>query len=309
MLRMPFDSPEAKALNRDIFETIYYAALRCSCDLAKRDGPFPSWEGCPASKGVLCPDMWAVVPSKRWDFEGLRREVVTFGMRNSLLVAPMPTASTSQILGWNECFEPFTSNIYTRRVLAGEFTIVNKHLVRDLLDLGLWNPLLKNEIISRGGSVQGIDGIPAHLQRLYRTVWELKMRDLVDMAADRAAFIDQSQSFNAFMETPTKAKVTSMHFYAWKKGLKTGMYYLRTRPAVNPIQFTVDVSSLSSSSASVGKKATTTSSSSSSSLSTSVEFSPVGNVVEETSMSISGGIETLSGPVCTMQDGCISCGS
>jgi len=244
-MRFPFDSPEAKALNKAIFETIYFASARASCDIAKAEGPFPSFAGCPASKGILSPDMWGVKPSDRWDYPQLRKDIMQYGMRNSLLVAPMPTASTSQILGNNECFEPFTSNIYTRRVLAGEFTILNKYLLRDLLELGIWSENLKNKIIARGGSVQGIDEIPAHVQKLHRTVWELKMRDLVDMAADRGAFIDQSQSFNAFMETPTKAKVTSMHFYGWKAGLKTGMYYLRTRPAANAIQFTVDQAALS----------------------------------------------------------------
>jgi ribonucleotide reductase alpha subunit len=186
--------------------------------------------------------MWNVTPSKRWDFDTLKKDIIKFGLRNSLLVAPMPTASTSQILGFNECIEPFTTNIYTRRVLAGEFTIINKHLMNELLTLKLWNDTLKQKIISNGGSVNGINEIPGPLQYLYRTVWELKMKDLVDMAADRGAYIDQSQSFNAFMEVPNKAKITSMHFYGWKKGLKTGMYYLRTRPAVNAIQFTIDQS-------------------------------------------------------------------
>jgi len=240
MLRLPFDSVEAKKLNKEIFETLYFASASASCDLAKIDGPYSSFEGSPASKGILCNDMWNVKDSGRWDFNKLRQDIVKHGLRNSLLLAPMPTATTSQILGNNECFEPFTTNIYSRRVLAGEFTIINKHLVRDLLKLGIWNTQMKDKIISRGGSVQGIKEIPQNLQFLYRTAWELKMRDLIDMAADRAAFIDQSQSFNVFMETPNKSKVTSMHFYGWKAGLKTGMYYLRTRPAVNAIQFTID---------------------------------------------------------------------
>jgi ribonucleoside-diphosphate reductase alpha subunit len=239
-LRMPFDSPEAKQLNKEIFETIYFAAATASMDAAKRDGSYSTFVGSPASKGQLCPDMWNVEPSPRWDFKQLRSDIVKYGMRNSLLTTCMPTASTSQILGNNECIEPFTTNIYSRRVLAGEFTIINKHLINDLIDRNLWCDSLKNEIISKGGSVQGITAIPQDIQLLYRTVWELKMRDLVDMSADRAAFIDQSQSFNVFMETPTKSKLTSFHFYAWKKGLKTGMYYLRTRPAVNAIQFTVN---------------------------------------------------------------------
>jgi ribonucleoside-diphosphate reductase alpha chain len=242
-MRMPFDSPEAKKLNAEIFETIYYAAARCSCDIAKRDGPYSSFAGSPAAKGILCPDMWdsnTKGPNTRWPFDELRKDVVEYGLRNSLLTTCMPTASTSQILGNNECIEPFTTNIYSRRVLAGEFIVINKYLIADLIALGLWNPSLKNKIIANGGSVQGIPEIPKDIQLLYRTVWELKMRDLVDMSADRGAFIDQTQSFNAFMEVPTKEKLTSFHFYGWKKGLKTGMYYLRTRPAVNAIQFTVD---------------------------------------------------------------------
>jgi ribonucleoside-diphosphate reductase alpha chain len=240
MLRLPFDSKEAKKLNKEIFETIYFASATSSCDLSKINGPYSSFEGSPASKGILCNDMWNVKDSGRWDFNKLRENIVKYGLRNSLLIAPMPTATTSQILGNNECFEPFTTNIYSRRVLAGEFTIINKHLVRDLLELGKWNTEIKDKIISQGGSVQGIKEIPKDLQILYRTAWELKMKDLIDMSADRGAFVDQSQSFNIFMETPNKAKVTSMHFYGWKAGLKTGMYYLRTRPAVNAIQFTID---------------------------------------------------------------------
>ena len=240
MLRLPFDSKEAKKLNKEIFETMYFASASASCDLAKIDGPYSSFEGSPASKGILCNDMWNVKDSGRWDFNKLREDIVKHGLRNSLLLAPMPTATTSQILGNNECFEPFTTNIYSRRVLAGEFTIINKHLVRDLLELGEWNTQIKDKIILQGGSVQGIKEVPKDLQILYRTAWELKMKDLIDMAADRGAFVDQSQSFNIFMEVPTKAKVTSMHFYGWKSGLKTGMYYLRTRPAVNAIQFTID---------------------------------------------------------------------
>jgi len=239
-LRLPFDSPEAKLLNRDIFETIYYAAVQRSVDEAKRLGPYETFKGSPASKGILQPDMWNVKPSDRWNWDQLRKDVMEFGMRNSLLIAPMPTASTSQILGFNECFEPFTSNIYSRRVLAGEFTIVNRYLIDDLLKLGLWDEDMKNRIIAEGGSVQNINEIPNELKTLYRTVWEIKQKDLLDMAADRGAFIDQSQSLNVFMAVPTRAKVTSMHFYGWKKGLKTGMYYLRTKPATTAIQFTVD---------------------------------------------------------------------
>lgn len=243
-LRMPFDSPEAKILNKEIFETMYFAAAWASSDLAMKENPYSSFEGSPASRGILSPDMWNVQPSSRWDFHALRDKIKMHGMRNSLLLAPMPTASTSQILGNNECFEPFTSNIYTRRVLAGEFTMVNKFLVNDLLKLGLWTAEMKNKIIANGGSIHGILEIPEDLRILYRTVWELKMKDLIDMAVDRGAFIDQSQSFNAFMDVPTRAKLTSMHFYAWSKGLKTGMYYLRTRPAADAIQITVDKEAL-----------------------------------------------------------------
>lgn len=239
MLGLPYDSPAAKELNKNIFETMYFAAASSSCDLAMKKGVHPSYEGSPASLGILCPDMWNVQPSDRWDFKELRKRVEENGLRNSLLLAPMPTASTSQILGNNECFEPFTSNIYTRRVSAGDFTMINKFLVRDLSKLNLWSETMKNKIIAKDGSVQGIPEIPKDLQKLYRTVWELKMKDLVDMSADRGAFIDQSQSFNAFMAAPTKAKVTSMHFYSWRKGLKTGMYYLRTKPAADPSKFTI----------------------------------------------------------------------
>lgn len=239
MLRLPFTSAAAKRLNKEIFETIYFAALTTSVELARTKGRYPSFEGSPLSKGVLQFDMWGVAPdSGRWDWAALRASVQTYGARNSLLVAPMPTASTSQILGNNECFEPFTSNIYVRRTLAGEFVVINKHLVRDLRSRGLWSSELKNTLIAARGSVQGLD-IPPELKALYKTTWELKGRDLIDMAADRGAFIDQSQSFNVHMEDVTLAKLTSHHFYAWKKKLKTGMYYLRTKAAADAIQFTV----------------------------------------------------------------------
>ena len=242
MMRYPFTSDEAKKLNKDIFETIYYAALTASKDLAKVDGPYETYAGSPISQGIFQWDMWNLGESDlsgRWDWSTLRKEVVEHGVRNSLLVAPMPTASTSQILGNNECFEPYTSNIYTRRVLSGEFVVVNKHLLLDLVALGLWNDDLKTEIIKHNGSVQNIDIIPENIKELYKTVWELKMRDIIDMAADRGAFIDQSQSMNLFMENANMGKVTGMHFYAWKKGLKTGMYYLRTKAAADAIKFTV----------------------------------------------------------------------
>lgn len=240
MLRMPFDSEEAKALNRDIFETIYFAACSASNELAQAEGPYSTFAGSPSSQGKLQFDLWGVAPSERWNWSELKQKIQAHGLRNSLLVAPMPTASTSQILGNNECFEPYTSNIYTRRVLSGEFIVVNKHLLRDLVDLGLWNDSLKNKIIASNGSVQHIDEIPQHIKDIYKTVWEIKQRSLIDMAADRGAFICQSQSLNLFMENPTYAKLTSMHFYGWKKGLKTGMYYLRTKAAADAIKFTVE---------------------------------------------------------------------
>jgi len=241
MLRHAFDSEEARILNKNIFETIYYAALCASKDIAKKDGPYESFKGSPISEGQFQFDMWNVTPTNRWDWETLRKEIKEFGVRNSLLVAPMPTASTSQILGNNECFEPYTSNIYTRRVLSGQFMVVNKHLLKDLIDLGLWSEEMKNAIIANNGSIQPIDGIPQDIKELYKTAWEIKQRSIIDMAADRGAFIDQSQSLNLFMESPNYKKLTSAHFYAWEKGLKTGMYYLRSRPAVDPIKFTVDV--------------------------------------------------------------------
>ncbi|MFM7023885.1 MAG: ribonucleoside-diphosphate reductase subunit alpha [Flavobacteriales bacterium] len=239
LMRLPFTSDEAKKLNKEIFETIYYAGLVASKDLAKEEGAYETYAGSPISKGIFQHDMWNVTPSDRWDWNELRSEIMKYGVRNSLLLAPMPTASTSQILGNNECFEPYTSNIYSRRTLSGEFVIVNKHLMKDLVKLGLWNDELKNELIASNGSVLGIDAIPDNIKELYRTVWEMKMKDIIDMAADRGAYIDQSQSLNLFIENPNFAKLSSMHFYGWKKGLKTGMYYLRTKAARDAIKFTV----------------------------------------------------------------------
>lgn len=239
MLRMPFDSPEAAKLNAEIFETIYHAALVASKDLAKAEGHYESYAGSPISQGIFQFDMWGVTPSSRWNWDVLREEIKQYGVRNSLLLAPMPTASTAQILGNNECFEPYTSNIYTRRVLSGEFVIVNKHLMHDLVDLGLWNDSMKQKIIMSNGSIQNIDEIPQDIKEIYKTVWEIKQKVIIDMAADRGAFIDQSQSLNLFMENPNFGKLTSMHFYAWEKGLKTGMYYLRTKAATDAIKFTV----------------------------------------------------------------------
>jgi len=243
MLRMPFTSDEAKKLNQEIFETLYFAAVTASMELAKEEGPYSSYEGSPISKGEFQYNLWGIKDeelSGRWDWAGLRQKVLENGVRNSLLVAPMPTASTSQILGNNEAFEPYTSNIYTRRVLSGEFIVVNKHLLEDLVNLGLWNNDLKNAIMRANGSIQNIDGIPQDLKELYKTVYELSMKDIIDMSRHRGYFIDQSQSLNLFMENANYAKLTSMHFYAWKNGLKTGMYYLRTKAAVDAIKFTVE---------------------------------------------------------------------
>lgn len=240
LMRLPFDSEGAQKLNREIFETIYYAAMTASKDLSKEQGPYESFNGSPVSKGEFQFDMWGVKPSDRWEWDVLKEEVMKHGVRNSLLLAPMPTASTSQILGNNECFEPYTSNIYTRRVLSGEFIVVNKHLLRDLTDLGLWNDELKNKLMAENGSVQNIDEIPDNLKELYKTVWEIKQKAIIDMAADRGAYICQSQSLNLFIENANFAKLTSMHFYTWKKGLKTGMYYLRTKAARDAIKFTVE---------------------------------------------------------------------
>jgi ribonucleoside-diphosphate reductase alpha subunit len=243
-LKLPFDSDGARALNRDIFETIYFAALSASCDLAAKEGHYESYPGSPMSKGILQQDMWGVKASPRWDWDALRAKIKQHGVRNSLLVAPMPTASTAQILGNNECFEPYTSNLYSRRVLSGEFAVVNKHLLNDLMARGLWTAEIRNQIIAHNGSVQNIPEIPSDLKDLYRTCWEIKQRALIDMAADRGAFIDQSQSFNVFVTDPNYGKLSSMHFYGWKKGLKTGMYYLRTKAAADAIKFTVDQESL-----------------------------------------------------------------
>ena len=242
-LRMPFTSDEAKQLNQDIFETLYFAAVSASMEEAIIEGPYQTYEGSPISKGEFQHNLWGIKEeelSGNWDWAKLRKQVLKNGVRNSLLVAPMPTASTSQILGNNECFEPYTSNIYTRRVLSGEFIVVNKHLLEDLVELGLWNDSLKQDIMRANGSVQGIDIIPQDIKELYKTVWELSMKDIIDMARHRGYFIDQSQSLNLFMEGATMAKLTSMHFYAWKSGLKTGMYYLRTKSAVDAIKFTLD---------------------------------------------------------------------
>jgi ribonucleoside-diphosphate reductase subunit M1 len=249
MLGLAWETPEAAALNQTIFEHIYYAALERSAELAVIDGPYSSFAGSPSSQGILQPDLWGLDPATyktatTLDWQTLRTQIQATGLRNSLLVAPMPTASTSQILGYNECIEPFTSNIYVRRTLAGEFTVVNRHLVADLLAAGLWSEELKNHIVAANGSVQGLPTVPADIKARYKTVWEIKQKTLIDMAADRGAFICQSQSLNLFVQDPTIAKLSSMHFYGWKKGLKTGIYYLRTKSAVQAIKFTVDPSLL-----------------------------------------------------------------
>jgi ribonucleoside-diphosphate reductase alpha chain len=277
-LRLPFESAEAQKLNKEIFETIYFAAMTASKDLAIKEGAYETFEGSPLSKGKFQFDLWNVKPdSGRWNWEELRAEVVKHGVRNSLLVAPMPTASTSQILGNNECFEPYTSNIYTRRVLSGEFVVVNKFLLHDLVALGLWNSTMKNKIISANGSIQDIPEIPADIKDLYKTVWEIKMRNIIDMAADRGAYICQSQSLNLFVNQPNASKLTSMHFYAWKKGLKTGMYYLRTQAASQAVKFTVENQG--------GKNME------------AVIPAHIEQVAEEIS----------AGPSCSMEDGCVSC--
>ncbi len=240
LLGYPFESEEARALNKEVFETIYYAAMTASKDLAKEFGPYESYEGSPVSKGVFQYDMWNTTPTDRWEWDVLKEEVKQYGVRNSLLLAPMPTASTAQILGNNECFEPYTSNIYTRRVLSGEFIIVNKHLLKDLVKEGLWNKEMRQKIMSANGSVQNIDEVPQRLKDLYKTAWEISQKAIIDQAADRGAYICQSQSLNIFMENANFGKLTSMHFYGWEKGLKTGMYYLRTKAATDAIKFTVE---------------------------------------------------------------------
>ena len=242
MMGLPFESEEARALNREVFETIYYASMTASKDLAKVEGPYESFQGSPVSKGIFQFDMWGVTPTDRWEWNVLKEEVKQHGVRNSLLLAPMPTASTAQILGNNECFEPYTSNIYTRRVLSGEFIIVNKHLLKDLVKEGLWNKEMRQKIMAANGSVQNINEVPQRLKDLYKTAWEISQKAIIDQAADRGAYICQSQSLNIFMENANFGKLTSMHFYGWEKGLKTGMYYLRTKAATDAIKFTVDKS-------------------------------------------------------------------
>lgn len=284
-LRMPFESEAAKTLNKEIFETIYFAAMTASKDLAKVEGPYETYAGSPVSKAQFQFDLWGVEPSLRWDWYSLKAEVLKHGVRNSLLVAPMPTASTSQILGNNECFEPYTSNIYVRRVLSGEFVVVNKHLLNDLIELNLWNDEMKNRIISNNGSIQKIEDIPDHIKEVYKTVWEIKQRTLIDMAADRGAFICQSQSLNLFVDAPTTSKLTSMHFYGWRKGLKTGMYYLRSKAASQAVQFTVEKQGGKTVEPLINKHSL--------------------SVVEGNGAEVEN--SALNGGTCSMEDGCVTC--
>lgn len=298
-----FDSPEARKLNRDIFETIYFGAVTESNIIAQRDGAYESYEGSPASKGELQFDLWGVEPGDRWNWAELKGKIKKHGLRNSLLVAPMPTASTSQILGNNECIEPYTSNIYSRRTLSGEYIVVNKHLLNDLIRLNLWNEDMKEMLIANNGSVQDIPGLPQELKNRYKTVWEISQKAIIDMAADRGAFICQSQSLNLFVENANMGKLSSMHFYSWQKGLKTGMYYLRSKAAVDPIKFTLSerhhrrnlkqdqIDTLNE--PSEAPKSTNNPSAASS--------------LENMTPAID--MDTASGPVCTMEEGCVMCGS
>ncbi|KAG8466880.1 hypothetical protein KFE25_008259 [Diacronema lutheri] len=302
-MRLAFESDEARTLNRDIFESIYFGALCASCELAEELGAYASYEGSPVSQGILQFDMWGVTPTDRHDWAGLRAKIATHGVRNSLLVAPMPTASTAQILGNNECFEPYTSNLYTRRVLSGEFTVVNSQLLYDLMAEGLWTAQIRNQIIAHNGSVQQIPEIPQKLKDLYKTCWEIKQRTLIDMAADRGAFIDQSQSFNVFMQEPNYGKLSSLHFYAWSKGLKTGMYYLRTKAAAEAIKFTVDQASLQSKVALDKQRSTS-----------SVVSADAPSTPDSSNASRRGSVsadEAHAQVACSLQnrDECLSCGS
>ena len=278
LMRYPFDSEEARQLNKEIFETIYFAAVTESNALAKINGTYESYEGSPASKGELQYDMWNVTPSDRWDWKKLKASIKKDGLRNSLLLAPMPTASTSQILGNNECFEPYTTNMYTRRTLSGEYIVVNKHLLKDLVRLGLWNNDIREQMMAANGSIQGIPEIPEDIKALYKGVWEISQKVVIDMAADRGAFICQSQSLNLFVADPNFKKLSSMHFYAWKAGLKTGMYYLRSKAAVDPIKFTLSTKHQNK----------------------YTKQDAGAEVVD---------LEAVEGEVCTMEDGCLSCGS
>ncbi len=307
LMRFPFDSDQAKKLNKEIFETIYYAAVSESCELASKHGAYESFPGSPISQGEFQFDLWGVEPTRgRYDWDALRRKIKEHGIRNSLLLAPMPTASTSQILGNNECFEPYTSNFYTRRTLSGEYMVVNKHLLEDLIRLGLWNSEMKEMLMAHNGSIQKIQGIPQELKELYKTAWEISQRAIIDMSADRGAFICQSQSLNLFLENATFGKLSSMHFHAWQQGLKTGMYYLRTKAAVDPIKFTlsekhqkrfVDEQVDSDSGAIVPESASTS----------AYDKSTVGALLDSVPTPEAQNIQ--EGLTCTMEDGCLYCGS
>ena len=302
-MRFPFDSPEARKLNKEIFETIYFAALTESCAIAEKEGPYETFQGSPASQGELQFDMWGVEPSDRWDWKELKAKIRKHGLRNSLLLAPMPTASTSQILGNNECIEPYTSNIYTRRTLSGEYIVVNKHLLNDLIRLGMWDDEMKEALIASNGSIQHIHGLPQELKEMYKTVWEISQKAIIDMAADRGAFICQSQSLNLFVENATMGKLSSMHFYAWQKGLKTGMYYLRSKAAVDPIKFTLSEKHQRKFVRPQGQPDTSEGSS-------ALDMPPNGNHANGSSKldTIDPMIDTApGGPVCTMEEGCVMC--
>ncbi|MFZ1378456.1 MAG: ribonucleoside-diphosphate reductase subunit alpha [Saprospiraceae bacterium] len=303
LMRLPFDSEGAKKLNQEIFETIYYAAVSESCELAKKTGAYETFPGSPMSEGIFQFDMWNVTPTaNRYDWEGLRNQVKEFGVKNSLLLAPMPTASTSQILGNNECFEPYTSNIYTRRTLSGEYIVVNKHLLEDLIKRGLWNQTMKEQLMANNGSILNIPNIPIDLKELYKTAYEISQRAVIDMSADRGAFICQSQSLNLFVENATFGKLSSMHFHAWQKGLKTGMYYLRTSAAVDPIKFTLGSDHQ--------QKYVTSKSDIDNPEVEIIKTSTHASVVKQDAKAMLVAVDEIpEGLVCTMEDGCISCGS
>ncbi|MBK9992425.1 MAG: ribonucleoside-diphosphate reductase subunit alpha [Saprospiraceae bacterium] len=303
LMRLPFDSEGAKKLNQEIFETIYYAAVSESCELAKKTGAYETFPGSPMSEGIFQFDMWNVTPTaNRYDWEGLRNQVKEFGVKNSLLLAPMPTASTSQILGNNECFEPYTSNIYTRRTLSGEYIVVNKHLLEDLIKRGLWNQTMKEQLMANNGSILNIPNIPIDLKELYKTAYEISQRAVIDMSADRGAFICQSQSLNLFVENATFGKLSSMHFHAWQKGLKTGMYYLRTSAAVDPIKFTLGSDHQ--------QKYVTSKSDIDNPEVEIIKTSTHASIVKQDAKAMLVAVDEIpEGLVCTMEDGCISCGS
>lgn len=307
LMRFPFDSDGAKKLNKQIFETIYYAAVSESCELAKVDGPYQTFKGSPISQGIFQFDMWDVNPTQeRYDWNGLKAEVMKHGVRNSLLLAPMPTASTSQILGNNECFEPYTSNFYTRRTLSGEYMVVNKHLLEDLIKMGLWNSEMKETLMAHNGSIQRIPGIPAEMKELYKTAWEISQRAIIDMSADRGAYICQSQSLNLFLENATFGKLSSMHFHAWQQGLKTGMYYLRTKAAVDPIKFTLGEKHQRKFVDDVVEEVVTLEETS---VSVSSPYSKeiVGSLMD--SVKSTSQDDFVEGTTCTFEEGCLQCGS